>query len=135
MQLCRLKPAFEDMNIFYVSVDPSAATDVPGHRYYTVRDASRRNRLQFIELTFQLMRILFKERPCVVITTGSAPALVAMMLAKVFLHSKTIWIDSLANLEQMSSSGQKARSFADIWLTQWPHLSNPDGPAYWGTVL
>ncbi len=135
MQLCRLKLAFEGMNIFYVSLDPSAATDVPGHRYYAVRDVSRRDRLGYIILTFQLIRILLKERPSVVITTGSAPALVAMTLAKVFLRSKTIWIDSIANAERMSSSGQKARSVADIWLTQWPHLSSPDGPDYWGAVL
>ena len=135
VQLCRLKLAFEGMDIFYVSVDPSAATDVPGHRYYTVRDASRRDRLKFIILIFQLIRILLKERPSVVITTGSAPALVAMTLAKVFLRSKTIWIDSIANAERMSSSGQKARSVADIWLTQWPHLSSPGGPDHWGAVL
>ncbi len=135
MQLCRLKLAFEGMNIFYVSVDPSAATDVPGHRYYTVRDASRRDRLKFIILIFQLIRILLKERPSVVITTGSAPALVAMTLAKVFLRSKTIWIDSIANADRMSSSGQKVRPVADIWLTQWSHLSSPDGPDHWGAVL
>ena len=128
-------PAFDDLNIFYVSLDPSYATDVPGCTYYTVRDVSRRARLGFLILFFQLARILFKERPSLVITTGSAPALLALALAKVFLRSKTIWIDSIANAERMSSSGNMARHVADIWLTQWEHLSQPEGPTYWGAVL
>lgn len=135
VQLCRINPAFEGMDIFYVSIDPSAASDVPGHRYYTVWNASRRDRLKFLVLVFQIIRILLKERPRVVITTGAAPGWLAMTLAKVFLRSKTIWIDSIANAEKLSMSGQKARKVADIWLTQWPELSGPDGPEYWGAVL
>lgn len=137
VQLMRLKPAFDDLDVFYVSMDPSAASDVPGQRYYTIRDASRKNLWAFGIVLLQLLRILLKERPKVVITTGSAPALVALLLAKTLLRSKTIWIDSIANIEEMSTSGQKAGKVADIWLTQWPQLADKDGqgPDYWGAVL
>ncbi len=86
-------------------------------------------------LIAQLVRILVRERPDVVITTGSAPCLFALGIAKTFLRAKTIWIDSIANAERLSSSGAQARRVADVWLTQWEHLARPGGPNYWGAVL
>ena len=93
VQLRRIMPAFAGLEVFYVSVDPSSATDVPGCTYYAIRDVSRRDRLGFALLVAQLARILARERPDVVITTGSAPCLVALGLAKAFLRARTIWIE------------------------------------------
>lgn len=137
VQLMRLKPALEGFDVFFVSLDPSSADDVPGCRYYTIRDASRRNKAAFILVALQLLRILFRERPKVVITTGSAPALVALVLARRLLGARTIWIDSIANVERLSTSGEKAGRVADLWLTQWPELAEGQGPRpeFWGAVL
>lgn len=139
VQLMRLRPAFDGMNVFYVSMDKSASVDVPGRRYYTIRDASRKQKWGFFVVLLQLLRILLKERPKVVITTGSAPALIALILAKYLFRAKTIWVDSIANAERLSTSGKTAGRFADIWLTQWPQLAKSmDGarhPEYWGAVL
>jgi len=135
VQMRRIMPAFEGMDVCYASVDPSSAADVPGHAYYAFRDVSRRDRLGFAVLIAQLARILLRERPDVVITTGSAPCLFALGMAKTFLRARTIWIDSIANAERMSSSGAQARRVADVWLTQWEHLARPGGPDYWGAVL
>lgn len=139
VQLMRLRPAFDGMNVFYVSMDKTAAVDVPGLRYYTIRDASRKQKWAFFVVLLQLLRILLKERPKVVITTGSAPALIALILAKYVFRAKTIWVDSIANAERLSTSGKTAGKFADIWLTQWPQLAKAAGPErhpeYWGAVL
>lgn len=83
----------------------------------------------------QLTRIVLKERPDVVITTGSFPALFALAIAKFLVRAKTIWIDSIANVEKLSSSGSLARHVADVCLTQWPALKADHKPAYWGAVL
>lgn len=135
VQMRRLIPVFEGAEVFFVSVDPSSASDVPQHRYYSIRDVSRRDRLGFVVLIWQLLRILLRERPDVVITTGSAPCLFALGLARYLLRARTIWIDSIANAERMSTSGLQARRVADLWLTQWQHLARPEGPQYWGSVL
>ena len=135
VQMRRIAPAFAGLEVFYVSIDPSSATDVPGCTYYAIRDVSRRDRLGFAVLVGQLLRILARERPDVVITTGSAPCLIALGLAKTLLRARTIWIDSIANVERLSSSGLQARRVADVWLTQWPHLAREGGPDYWGAVL
>lgn len=135
VQMRRIMPAFAGLDVVYVSVDPSSATDVPGSTYYTVRNVSRRDRVGFAVLVAQLVRILARERPDLVITTGAAPGLVALSLAKTLFRARTVWIDSIANVERLSSSGKHARWVADVWLTQLQHLARPGGPDYWGAVL
>ena len=44
VELMRLKPAFRDMTMVYVSVDPSLAVDVPGERLPIVRDATGKSK-------------------------------------------------------------------------------------------
>jgi hypothetical protein len=76
-----------------------------------------------------------KVRPHVVVTTGAAPGLVAIGVGKLF-GAKTVWIDSLANSEVLSLSGRIAEKYADLWLTQWPHLDDSlPRLKYMGSVL
>lgn len=135
IELHRLMPAFEGQDVAFASIYPEYAEDVEGHDFYTFCDFSRFSKRTIFRLTAQIARILFIVRPQIVVTTGSAPALLAIALAKVFFRSKTVWIDSIANSEHLSSSGSVARFFADVWLTQWPHLAGKGGPEYWGAVL
>src|SRR5207253_10371071 len=123
------------LDVAYVSVLASNGEEVRGHRYYTVKDASRKEKLNFLILIAQCLYVLLRERPQVVITTGSAPGFVMLALAKTVLRAKTMWIDSIANSEQLSLSGQQAGRFADVWLTQWPALARDGGPDHWGAVL
>ena len=135
IQMRRLRTAFEGLDVAYVTIHPDYAEDVPGHRFYAVSDVTRVSLGNLFVLVPQLASILLKERPNVVITTGSAPGMLCIALAKVLTRARTLWIDSIANCERMSSSGKQARFFADKWLTQWPELSSSDGPDYWGAVL
>jgi UDP-N-acetylglucosamine:LPS N-acetylglucosamine transferase len=135
LELCRLLPAFDGMDVAFVSVNPIYAHQVQGHRFYAIRDVSRKDWWTAAIIVPQLTRIILKERPQVVITTGSAPALLCLTLARVLVRAKTIWIDSIANVEKLSSSGSMAGRVADVWLTQWPALQAENGPAYWGAIL
>lgn len=134
VQLMRLNLAFEGHDLAYATVQRDYAADVSGARFYLLRDATRWDRWGLLVLAFQLLGILLRERPRVVITTGAAPGVLALMIGK-RLGAKTIWIDSIANVEELSMSGRHARKSADVWLTQWQHLAKPDGPRYEGSVL
>ena len=85
-------------------------------------------------LAVRMLLIVIKVRPDVVISTGAAPGCLAIRFGKL-LGARTIWIDSIANVERLSMSGGLARRHADLWLTQWAHLSSDEGPAFRGTVL
>ncbi|WP_091878287.1 hypothetical protein [Bradyrhizobium sp. Rc2d] len=131
----RLQPAFDGLELVFASVHSAYADEVAGCRFYTIRDVTRWDRIGLAILVVQLTSILLRERPHVVVTTGSAPGMIALALAKCLLRSKTMWIDSIANCEQMSLSGTRAKRFCDVWLTQWAHLQRTGGPDFWGAVL
>jgi hypothetical protein len=135
VQLQRLRPAFDGFDVAFVGVSALYADDVHGHRYHIIRDVTRWDKLGLVVLLMQLLVVLLRERPSVVITTGSAPGLLTLVLAKWLFRARTIWIDSIANCERMSASGMRARRFADVWLTQWPHLAAPGGPDHVGAVM
>ena len=134
-ELMRLRELFNGHDVVFVGVKPFYRSDVDPHQFYAVPDVSRLHSKWLIAvLIVKLLFILIKERPSVVITTGSAPGMFALCLGKL-LGARTVWIDSIANVEEMSLSGRKARLFADLWLTQWSHLSDTHGPTFFGNVL
>jgi UDP-N-acetylglucosamine:LPS N-acetylglucosamine transferase len=135
VQMRRLLPAFEGCELVFAGVEPALDPDLQPARYYRVRNVNRRDPLGFLAAAWQLMRALRRERPDAVVSTGAAPGLVALALAKLIVGSRTVWIDSIANSERLSLSGRLARPVADAWLTQWPHLARPGGPEHWGAVL
>jgi hypothetical protein len=134
VQLMRLMPALHGVPTVFVSTLASHAADVSGHRFYAVADASRWDRLKMLLMSAQLLRIILLERPRVLVTTGAAPGYVALRIGKL-LGARGVWIDSIANAEELSLSGRKAGKHADLWLTQWPHLAVPGGPRFEGAVL
>ncbi len=134
VQLLRLRPAFAGHDVAFVTVDACYRTEVAPHRFHTVTDATRWNKLKLLRMAVELLVVLLRERPDVVISTGAAPGYVALRLGRM-LGARTVWIDSIANVEQLSLSGQRIGRHADLWLTQWPHLARPEGPSYLGAVL
>lgn len=109
-------------------------SSVPGARYYTVPDASRFDRLGFAKVLAKALPIMLKERPHAIVTTGSAPMLAFLALARL-MGTKTLWIDSIAQAEQMSSSGKLAKRLATKAVAQWPDVAAAEGLECWGSVL
>jgi len=134
-EMRRLMPVFEGLDVTFASVRPDDAADVPGHRYYAFSDFSRFNKRGALRSAMQIIGIVRKVKPEVVISTGSAPTLFALASARLLFGARTIWIDSIANVDRLSTSGRLARFVADDWLTQWEHLASPKGPRWLGAVL
>jgi hypothetical protein len=126
IQLMRITQAFDDCSVTFVTVHDSYRDQVAGHNFYVVNDANRWNKIALLKAAGRLAWIVWSEKPDIVISTGAAPG---------YLGARTIWLDSIANVEQLSMSGSKIGRFADLWLTQWPHLTRPGGPYYGGSVL
>ena len=133
VQLQRLRPAFDGFDTLWVTVSPAYASDVAPARFRAIGDATRWNPLALVGVAWRVLWILIRERPDVVVTTGAAPGFFAVVFGKL-LGSRTVWIDSVANAEELSGSGARVGRFADLWLTQWPHLAEEGGPSYVGAV-
>jgi UDP-N-acetylglucosamine:LPS N-acetylglucosamine transferase len=134
VQLNRLLPAFEDCETIFVTTEPNYRSAVGQNRFLLAPDASRWNKLRVLWLAIIILKHVLTVRPDVVISTGAAPGFFAVFWGKK-LRAKTIWLDSIANVDELSMSGQMAGKYADLWLTQWEHLASPDGPQYVGAVL
>ncbi|MEO6436726.1 MAG: UDP-N-acetylglucosamine--LPS N-acetylglucosamine transferase [Tepidisphaeraceae bacterium] len=127
-------PAFEGSRIVYVTTLPSYRQFVQPARFYTVCDGSLWNKVCLVRMAAKILWILALERPDVIISTGAAPGYFALRMGRWF-GATTIWVDSIANVEKLSLSGRKIGPYADLWLTQWPHLARPEGPRFEGAVL
>ncbi len=134
VQLRRLAPAFEGADVAYLTVEPTYRPEVGNARFHLVVDATRWNKVKLLRMLAQIAWVIAKERPDVVISTGAAPGYFAIRLGKI-AGARTMWIDSIANVEQLSLSGQKIMKHADRCLTQWQHLAADGGPEFAGAVL
>lgn len=122
VQLLRLTPAFRDQDISFVSTDPKFGTTVKDYAFFSVPDANQRDKFQLIRCFLRVSKIVIRERPRVIITTGAAPGLMGIIIGR-FVGAKTIWIDSIANAEKISLSGKIAAYFANRVYTQWENLA------------
>lgn len=134
VQLMRLWPVLAEFDTAFVTVNQAYQPQVQGRRFYVVPDATRWNKLGLIHMAWRIWRVLRRERPDAILSTGAAPGYVALRLGK-WLGARTLWLDSIANVEQVSLSGRRIGKHASLWLTQWSHLATSDGPAYRGAVL
>lgn len=134
VQLLRLRPALESGRLTIVTVRDSYRSDVPGHDFRVVRDATRWNKFALLWMAMQVFWIVATVRPDVVISTGAAPGYFAIRFGRWF-GARTCWVDSIANAETLSLSGRHVRKYATTVLSQWPDVASAEGVTYAGDVL
>ncbi|EIZ79034.1 glycosyltransferase (PssD)-like protein [Novosphingobium sp. Rr 2-17] len=135
IELTRLGAAFGNCHCEFVSTVSNLAAPVGGRPVRTITDSSRHSKLNLLHSVFQLWRIIRETRPDLVVSTGAAPGAAALILARL-RGIQTIWIDSIANSEELSLSCKAVRFFADLRLTQWPHLAQTTPHLqYFGQIL
>lgn len=89
---------------------------------YVVGECNRQHPIRVIAVLLRCLRIVFRERPDVVISTGAAAGCMLCLLGKM-IGAKVVWIDSITNVERISLSGRMVRYVADLFLVQWPELA------------
>ena len=134
MQLRRIAPAFEGCDVVWVSCNAGYAPEVAPQPLRVVPDASRWDKIGLVKMLLKVAWIVLSVRPHAIVTTGAAPGYFAIRIGKL-IGARTMWIDSIANVEELSMSGRMAGKHATRWLTQWEHLAEGTAPAYHGAVV
>jgi len=144
VQLMQLRTAWLGADVACVSThlgyrEEWLASQAESDRFYAVADANFSTKLRLARQALQVAIILLRERPSVVVTTGASVGYFALVLGKL-MRARTVWVDSVANTEELSLSGQRVEKFADLWLTQWPEVAEgarvgDRAPSYRGSVL
>lgn len=91
----------------------------------------------FIRLSFSIFKILFKERPDLIISTGALITVPVCYIGKM-LGSKVIFIESFAKVNTPTLSGRLVIKVADEFIVQWKELerdyNNENKVKYGGTI-
>jgi len=133
-QLMLLRDAFQHHDVFYLTTLPGLAAQFDANQSALVPDCNRDEKLAILHACWVIAVRLVRFRPHVVISTGALPGVITLVLAKL-IGARTIWVDSVANAEEMSMSGKLARRFADLWLSQWEDVAAAEGAEFAGAVL
>lgn len=149
VQLQRLRPAWDGCRVSYLTTEmghrdevfaDAAARNQPQPGFFAVTDANQHQKLRLLVQIVQVAWVIVKVRPDIVISTGAAVGVFAARFGAIF-GARTVWIDSIANAEELSLSARLAGRFVDMWLTQWEHLTEAGeedadrAPEYRGAVL
>lgn len=104
-------------NCYHVTFKSGHFSDTDGVRRYFLthpRKAIGRTLLNAI----QSIRILFKERPEIIISTGADVALATIVFGKLCLRAKVVFIESAGDLTP-TMTGRIAYYFSDLFIFQW----------------
>ncbi len=133
-QLMLLRDAFSGQAASYATTLAGLGerSGLPG--VFLVPDCNRNRPVQAIWCLVCVTALIARLRPDVIVTTGALPGVIALAVGRRF-GARTIWVDSVANAEELSMAGVKARKHADLWLSQWPGVAAATGAEYAGSVL
>ncbi len=129
-----LRDAFADQNTVFATTMAGLGERAGLKNVRLIPDCNRDRPVQAARCVFQLALLIARLRPHVVISTGALPGVIALAIGR-RVGARTIWVDSIANAEQLSLAGEKARGHADLWLSQWPAVAESAGARYAGSVL
>ena len=133
----RLMPAFEGREYFFVTHRSEYSSHLERAYFIEYKKGFIRERITWLKTIFIALRILLKERPDVVISTGGGEIAVPFCYAGKLLGAKVILIESLTRGTTRSAAGKLIYPIADLFLVQWESLLKLYGKKarYWGNVL
>lgn len=133
-QLMQMRGGYEAGEVHYVTTLPGLAEAFRAEPAHLAPDCNANTPLRALACAAAMMWHVLRIRPHVVVTTGALPGVLALACGRL-AGARTLWIDSIANAEEMSSSGRLARRIAHLTLSQWPAVAEAEGVGFEGSVL
>ncbi len=134
-ELCQLRPFFAKKEHFFLT-DKRIDSEVLAKKEKTYFvECPRRNPFRLAKSFFQSLRVFFREKPDVVISTGADTSFSICIIAKIF-GKKLVFIESFCRISHPSLSGKIFYGIADLFLVQWKeNLDFFPNAKYWGGVF
>jgi beta-1,4-N-acetylglucosaminyltransferase len=133
-EMLQIIEAVQDHKFFFITYK-SPRTEKLKYEKYLIRNIGINPLFMLIE-SFNILKILLKEKPNTIMSTGSEIAIPVLYLGKI-LGKKTIYIESWCRITTSSGTGRIVYPISDIFLVQWPELLELYGPKaqYKGAVI
>jgi len=135
-QLLKISDNWNEHDTFCVTTTDVIRDMLREHgKVYVVGECNRQHPIRVLKVLVQCIKVVLREKPDVVISTGAAAGCMVCFISKL-LGAKVIWIDSITNVERISLSGRMVRYISDLFLVQWPKLTKQyRNVEYVGTVI
>jgi UDP-N-acetylglucosamine:LPS N-acetylglucosamine transferase len=129
-----LRATLDQYDTRFATTEPAVASQhgITGAR--SLPDCNQNMPLRSALCALTALWEVLRFRPHVVMSTGAAPGFFCILAGRL-IGARTLWIDSVANGEQLSLCGKLSKTFAHQCWTQWDHLAGPQRPRYFGAVL
>lgn len=133
-EMLLLREAFDGQEIFFVTYRDPRANQIKDNTYFL--ENIDVNLGKMIKASFMIFNILRKEKPNLLISTGSEIAIPTFILAKM-MGIKTIYIESWTRVKTKSKTGKILYYFSNVFLVQWKDLLEKYGKKarYEGAVI
>ena len=114
-----LKPFWQDKDRFWVTFDKEDARGLlQGEKVYPCHFPTNRNLKNLIRNTFVAWKVLRKERPDLLISSGAAVAVPFFYLGKLF-GAKLIYIEIYDRIDKPTMTGKMVYPIVDRFIVQW----------------
>lgn len=123
-QLLMLKPLMEKYESILVTEKTEYSAGKLDVKTYYMRQINRKEPLflpKLIGNSFRALRIILREHPKVMITTGVLAIIPLALLMKLF-GGKLIYLESFAKVTSKTLSGKLLYKFADQFYVQWEEM-------------
>lgn len=97
---------------------PDAITLLKEEKTYWAYFPTNRNLFNLVRNFFVALRVLFKERPNIIISTGAGVAIPFFYLGKL-LRKKLIFIEAYERIHNPSLTGRLVYPITDAFILQW----------------
>ena len=119
--MLELREAFAEQEIFFVTYRSARAQELRStHRVYELANIGA-NPLRALAALWPAWRILRREQPTTLVSTGAEIAIPFFVVARM-LGIRTIFIESWCRVRTASGTGRFLYGFADVFFVQWPQL-------------
>ena len=117
-----LTPFWSREDRFWVTFDKEDARSIlKDEKMYPCYFPTNRNLKNLIKNTFLAIRILRKERPDVIISSGAAVAVPFFYLGKLF-GAKTVYIEVFDRIDKPTVTGKLVYPVTDKFIVQWEEM-------------
>ncbi len=120
--LYMLKPFWQDKERFWVTFDKEDARSIlKDEKLYPCHYPTNRNLWNLIRNTFLAVKVLRKERPDVIISTGAAVAVPFFYFGKL-MGIKTIYIEVFDRIDKPTVTGKLVYPVCDKFIVEWEEM-------------
>lgn len=107
---------------FWVTFDKEDAnTALSGERVYHCFFPTNRNIPNLMRNTLLAFRVLRRERPDLIVSSGAAIAVPFFLLGKL-MGAKTVYIEVFDRVDKGTLTARLVRRFTDLFVVQWPEM-------------